>query len=86
MSYVSILFMDFDCIMYINKEEYLDFEKNIANNFNITKTYKTNLVPTNGKPSILKNNKVVLCLDFVNNYGKSLSQLVQSNEKIIYQK
>lgn len=66
--------------MFINKEKYSNFEKEIGNNFYISKSYKTNLVPTNGKPSIVKNNKVVISLDFINKDGKYLSELVKNNK------
>lgn len=66
--------------MFINKEQYSQFELDIGNNFYLPQKSHTNLLPTNGKPAILKNQKVTLNLDFINSHGHSCSQLVQQKK------
>ncbi len=63
--------------MFINKQQYQDFEQKIANSLFNPTVSKTNLIPTNGKPAVLKNQKVTLHLDLINTDGISCSHLIQ---------
>lgn len=59
----------------ISKEEYQKFENKITETLYHKKNIKTDLIPTNSKPSVIELNKVLLVLDFINKNGKSMSQL-----------
>lgn len=63
--------------MYINKHQYQDFEQEIGNSFYHKTVSQTNLIPTNGKPAILKNQKVTLHLDLINSNNISCSELIE---------
>ena len=66
--------------MFINKEQYDLYEKEISKKFYHSKIIKTNILPTNGKPAILKTQKVTLNVDFINNEGISCSELFNKNK------
>ena len=64
----------------ISKQEYEQYEQEIIDKLYYEQNTKTDLIPTNGKPSVLKCTKVILILDFVDKEGKSLSTLTQTQQ------
>ena len=59
--------------MYITKEEYKEWEKEIISHFYDKKHKKTKLIPVNGKPSYLKQSKYIIVVNF-NNIKKEVSK------------
>lgn len=47
----------------ISKQEYEQYEQEIIDKLYYEQNTKTDLIPTNGKPSVLKCTKVILILD-----------------------
>ena len=66
--------------MFVTKDQYDFFEKEIGKKFYHSKVLKTNKIPTDGNPAILKTQKVTLNLDLINKKGRSCSQLFDENK------
>lgn len=67
----------------VNKDEYTSWEKSIQEIFYTDKKIKTKLVPTDGNPSVLSHEKVVIMLDFLDDNNKRMSELVKTKSKNI---
>lgn len=66
--------------MFINKQEYNDYEKEIGDVFYNDKHLKTKLLPSNNNPSFIKTCKVTLNIDLIHSNGMSCSELIKQKQ------
>ena len=67
--------------MIIDKETFSKWEESVIKHFYTNKRSKTDLIPKNNKPSILKQSKTIIVLDF-----DHLSENVKTGTKKNYHK